>query len=97
MRGFFNNRARELADLCERTTDARDPVRLGYSLQYQGPLTAAELAAAKAQKCRGCAWFSKQTQEYTSLCHHMANATSRLIAPDYWCSEWRGEPSKETP
>lgn len=64
---------------------------------FHGPLTADELAAAKAQKCRGCAWFSRQTQEYASLCHHMANATSRMIAPDYWCSEWRGEPSKETP
>jgi hypothetical protein len=87
MRGFFEHRVAEFR---------RSDKGAVETFWLNAPLDKYELAAAKAQKCRGCAWFSKQTQEYTSLCHHMANATSRLIAPDYWCSEWRGEPSKET-
>jgi len=97
MRGFFNNRARELADLCERTTDARDPVRLGYSLQYQGPLTAAELSAAKTQGCVGCVWWTATTTRRAAACHHASKAGAVQADPDFWCSEWRGEPSEETP
>lgn len=88
MRGFFEQR---VADSYDSYTGAVETFWLN------APLTTEEIAAAKAQGCAGCVWWTATTTRRAAACHHASKAGAVQADPDFWCSEWRGEPSKETP
>jgi hypothetical protein len=69
----------------------------GSAATWSDPLNNAELAAAKKQGCAGCVWFAILPHEFCGLCHHAVRSGSENVSKDFWCSEWRGEPSEETP
>ena len=90
MRGFYEQRISAYNEGRVLDVDAA----LGA---WSDPLGAHELSAAKAQGCVGCVWWTATTTRRAAACHHASKAGAVQADPDFWCSEWRGESSEETP
>lgn len=104
MRGDYEQRLRDY-NMCSHPGSGHEH---DARHDWEQPLTTIELAAAKAQGCAGCVWFSVWTGSGAHRrgdCRHAANQSVSVLTEDDrtarytydsdWCSEWRGEPTKE--